>query len=111
MGHPWTVEQDRQHGVYVYIRIYNMYCTRFTVNTSEVHSHISITCSNSMRISLGRGRLLKLSSFAGSCGITSRNPALRRLRQKPLRAALTRRGGGQARAGKSWTSPELRGQM
>lgn len=33
--------------------IYNMYCTHFTVNTSEVHSHISITCSNSMRILLG----------------------------------------------------------
>lgn len=36
--------------VCIYVRIYNMYCTHFTVNTAEVHSHISITCSNSMRI-------------------------------------------------------------
>lgn len=27
---------------YIYIWIYNMYCTHFTVNTSEVHSHISL---------------------------------------------------------------------
>lgn len=59
MWHPWTVKQDRQHGVciYIYIGIYNMYCTHFTVNTSEVHSHISITCSNSMRILLGWGQV------------------------------------------------------
>lgn len=53
MQHPGTVKQDRQHGVC----IYNMYCTHFTVNTSEVHSHISITCSNSMRILLGWGQV------------------------------------------------------
>lgn len=34
-----------------------MYCTQFTVNTSEVHSRISITCSNSMRILLGWGHV------------------------------------------------------
>lgn len=39
--------------VCVYMCLYNMYCTHFTVNTSEVYSHISITCSNSMRILLG----------------------------------------------------------
>lgn len=57
--HPWTVKQDRQHRgcVYIYICIYNVYCTHFTVNTSEVHSHISITCSNSMRILLGWGQV------------------------------------------------------
>lgn len=60
MWHPWTAKQDRQHSVCIYICIYNMYCTHFTGNTSAVHSHISITCSNSMRIFLGWGQITEV---------------------------------------------------
>lgn len=51
-----------------------MYCTRFTVNTPEVHSHISITCSNSRRILLGWGHVAEAFKLSRELGVHQHGP-------------------------------------
>lgn len=95
--------------VCVYICIYNMYCTHFTGNTSAVHSHISITCSNSMRIFLGWGQITEAFKLCRELGDNQQESyTLASWVETAVCCGLTLwEGGGQC--GKGWTSPELWG--
>lgn len=80
MWHPWTAKHDRQHSVCVYIYVY-ITCTVHIL----LATHLQFTHTYQLLALIlweffwGEGRSLKLSSFAESYGITSRNPTLQHL--------------------------------